>query len=116
MGVMRKSYNTYNTYNHLQKSLLCVLLYGSLKAGNGFGHRHVRLTAGGIVVAATLEVTRRKGIHIHSTARAQRHADEILVLGEHRRHTHLLDSEGVVNKTLAVALLEPEAAHLIFRE
>ena len=68
------------------------------------------------MVTATVEVTVSKEVHIDIAARAQRHTNEILVLDKYCRHTHLLDSQGVINKALAIALLEPEAAHLLLRE
>ena len=39
-----------------------------------------------------------------------------MVLDEYGRHLHLLDGERVVDETFAVALLEPEAAHLLLGE
>ena len=100
----------------LQQTLCRKLLDGLLKAGNGFGHRDKRLTASSILMTATFEVTASEEVYVHITARAQRHTDKIVMLHEDSRHTHLLDCERIIHKALAVALLEPEATHLLLGE
>ena len=83
---------------------------------DGICHIHKRLTTRSILVSTAIEVALSKDIDIYIASRAQRHTDEVGMLGKHRRHLHLLNLQGVVHKALAIALLEPEATHLLLSE
>ena len=79
-------------------------------------HRNERFTSRGILVAAAVEVLAGEEIDVDISARTQADADELAVSQKHGRHLHLLDRQGVVHETLAVPLLELEAAHLVLQQ